>query len=343
MNYQDFEMGLVSTIIPVHNRADLIREAVESILAQQYRPIEIIIVDDGSTDHTPQVLDQLAALHPEEIRYVVQTNGGPGLARQRGLDRARGEFIQFLDSDDLLLPEKFAAQVKALRDQPDCQICYGCSWEEDHSFSPPRRQGPMRATGEVRQTLFPELLLERWWTTSTPLYRKILLDRIGPWQGWINEEDWEYDARAGATGARLAWVPVPVSIRRIHLGDDHLSHEGCLDPRKLRDRAQAQASIYRSALQAGVAEDSPEMRRFARSAFLLCRQCGEAGLSQPSRDLFQLSCRATAGRLGLRPDLVFYACLASVLGWSRTARWSVQLRSGLGWALRRLRSRLVVS
>ena len=107
--------GLVSTIIPVHNRSRLLREAVASVLEQDHRPIEIVIVDDGSSDETGAVADGLARTHPETVRVLHQPNGGPGAARQRGLDHSRGEFVQYLDSDDLLLPGKFSAQVEALR------------------------------------------------------------------------------------------------------------------------------------------------------------------------------------------------------------------------------------
>ena len=117
--------GLVSTIIPVHNRAALLREAVASVLAQTYRPIEIIIVDDGSTDDTPGVADSLAAGSPDAIAVVHQGNTGPGLAREAGRQKARGEFIQYLDSDDVLLPRKFEFQILGLRSSPECGIAYG--------------------------------------------------------------------------------------------------------------------------------------------------------------------------------------------------------------------------
>src|SRR4051795_5577813 len=97
------QQGIVSTIIPVFNRPAMLREAVASVLAQTYRPIEIIIVDDSSTDDTPVVIDELAARHPE-VRGIRRPNGGPGLARESGRGEARGEFIQYLDSDDLLMP-----------------------------------------------------------------------------------------------------------------------------------------------------------------------------------------------------------------------------------------------
>src|SRR5882672_5633140 len=117
--------GLVSTIIPVHNRASLLEEAVASVLAQTYPNTEVIIVDDGSTDGTSMVADELAREHPEKIGVIHQTNTGPGLAREAGRIRARGQFIQYLDSDDLLLPRKFELQVAGLKARPECAVSYG--------------------------------------------------------------------------------------------------------------------------------------------------------------------------------------------------------------------------
>ena len=116
--------GLVSTIIPVHNRPALLREAVASVLAQTYRPVEIIIVDDGSTDETGREAEALAEAH-SEVRAIHRQNGGPGAARETGRLAARGEFIQYLDSDDLLLPTKFELQVAGLRQCGDCAVSYG--------------------------------------------------------------------------------------------------------------------------------------------------------------------------------------------------------------------------
>ncbi|WP_259722028.1 glycosyltransferase family A protein [Synechococcus sp. CS-1328] len=141
---------MVTTIIPVFNRHALLREAVVSVLAQTHRPIEIIVVDDGSSDHTPEVAEALRQAHPGCIRVIQQANAGPGRTRQSGLERARGEFIQFLDSDDILLPHKFAFQVAALRASADAGIADGQSYKENHRMDPPRCSGPIRATG-IRQ------------------------------------------------------------------------------------------------------------------------------------------------------------------------------------------------
>src|SRR5262249_49487954 len=144
--------GLVSTIIPVHNRAALLREAVGSVLAQIYRPIEIIIVDDGSNDETGSQADALAEAHPE-VRVIRRENGGPGAARETGRLASRGEFIQYLDSDDLLLPTKFKLQVGGLRQHRDCGVSYGKT--RFYIIGERPIDVPWKRTGERISTMFP--------------------------------------------------------------------------------------------------------------------------------------------------------------------------------------------
>ncbi len=107
--------GLVSVIIPTYNRARLLGRAIESVLAQTYEPIEVIVADDGSTDDTADVVTRFGP----RVRCERQANAGVSAARNLGLRRARGEFIAFLDSDDAWLPWKVAAQVALLRRRPE--------------------------------------------------------------------------------------------------------------------------------------------------------------------------------------------------------------------------------
>ncbi|MBI3864414.1 MAG: glycosyltransferase family 2 protein [Planctomycetia bacterium] len=109
------EPGLVSVVIPTYDRAYIIGRAIESVLQQTYRSVEVIVIDDGSTDDTRRVVE---AFGPP-VRYFYQTNAGVSAARNHGLRKARGEFVALLDSDDLWLPWKLEAQVQLMRSFPD--------------------------------------------------------------------------------------------------------------------------------------------------------------------------------------------------------------------------------
>ncbi|MDQ3279840.1 MAG: glycosyltransferase family 2 protein [Acidobacteriota bacterium] len=313
------EQGLVTTIIPVYNRARMLREAVASVLAQTYRPIEILIIDDGSTDDTPQVADALAAAHPE-IRVIHQANTGVGLAREAGRLTARGEFIQHLDSDDLLYPSKFTAQVAGLNAFPECGASYG--WTRARNRDGSVRDEPNKRTGEKIDAMFPSMLASRWWDTQTPLYRAALLRNAGPWLNLRNEEDWEYDARIAAQGVRLHYCPEWVAEVRHH-EERRLSGSG-LEPQVLRDRAKAHALILQHAQKAGIGAETPEMRRYARELFLLARQCGAASLVAESRMLFECA-RIASGPRRNAAQFVLYAAAAHAIGWTTMGRISASL------------------
>lgn len=111
-----------SLIIPVYNVKEYLETCVNSVLAQNYRDLEIILVDDGSTDGVcPALCDQIAAAHPDLIRTVHQPNGGLGEARNTGIRISKGEYLAFLDSDDTLLPGFFES-MEQLIDEFDCDI-----------------------------------------------------------------------------------------------------------------------------------------------------------------------------------------------------------------------------
>ena len=317
MNSSDVIPGLVSTIIPVFNRPELVISAVESVLQQTYRPIEVIVVDDGSTDRTPDVLKRLAIEH-DEVVVLTQDNRGPGAAREYGRRSVRGEYIQYLDSDDLLLPDKFRAQVEVLRKNPDCDVAYGISERLKLDQSP--LGIALKGTGSKRDVMFPMFLRSRWWTTSTPLYRRSITDQAGPWSSLINEEDWEYDCRIASLGGRLAYVDQFVSIQRSH--DDHLCAGGDTNPRKLAHRAQAQQLIYQHAkrymeLQTRPADIEPDdWQHFSKAVFLLARQCAAADLPQEAKSMLALSMKSGGVTLKHR----VFMLLGHVFGWRTTAQ-----------------------
>jgi len=110
---------LVSVIIPTFNRAWILEEAVDSVLSQEFQDFELIVVDDGSTDNTWDILNG----YQENVILVRQENKGVSAARNRGIGLASGELIAFLDSDDLWLPKKLSAQVEFFNSNPDALIC----------------------------------------------------------------------------------------------------------------------------------------------------------------------------------------------------------------------------
>jgi glycosyltransferase involved in cell wall biosynthesis len=300
---------LVSTVIPVYNRPALLREAVASVLLQDYRPIEVIIVDDGSTDDSAKVAEELVAANPNVIRCYHIANSGPGLAREIGRKAAHGEFIQYLDSDDLLLPGKFSSQVNALRVYPECGVAYGKTGYGEVTNHPWKR------TGERIEAMWPSFMQARWWGTSTPLYRQDVTAAAGPWEPLRQEEDWVYDCRVAMLGTRLCYVDKFVSLER-EIAPNRMSANSA-SPHYWRDRATAHRMIWECADSLGSDFTQPELRHFARELFLLARQCGAAGMVAEARELFGLARAASGPDRGRGLDFRLYRLLVALVGWTR--------------------------
>lgn len=300
---------LVSVVIPVRNRAQWLLEAVESALQQTHPLVEVIVCDDGSTDGTERVVDEIAASHPDQLRVLHLPPRGAGPAREAGRVAARGEFIQYLDSDDWLHPEKFRLQIAALRARPDCGIAYGITRLVDEQGQILKE--PFKWTGREIPYLFPNLLVDRWWNTHTPLYRRAICDEIGPWSDLRYSQDWEYDARAGALGVRLAWVHQPVSHHRNHSG---LRQTGkhWLAP---ADQLRFFNTLFRCAVAAGVDESAPEVRHFARWVFAKARRAAQQRELGVAADLLSLAEEAAPSMKFLRRYRQWSQCL----GWRRVA------------------------
>ena len=161
---------LVSVVIPTYNRASLVREAVASVLAQSYRPLELIVVDDGSTDATGDSL----ALRPE-VRVLRQPHTGmPGQARNAGVRLARGEYLAFLDSDDLWLPHKLERQVAA------ATAAGGAIWHARERWVRSGRVLSQRSQRHRRSgDLFADSLRKCVIGPSTALLRRAVFEQAG--------------------------------------------------------------------------------------------------------------------------------------------------------------------
>ena len=311
---------LVSVVIPAYNRAEFVSEAVRNVLAQDWRPIEVIVVDDGSTDDTAAVVEQLVKDHPGIVFLARRTNGGPGAARQTGVEFSRGEFVQFLDSDDLLLHGKIRVQVTALLSDPEAGIAYGRTVLEHNGI---RRLCPEVWSGRPTRHLFPAVLERRFWDTSNPLYRRAALDRMGPWAPRRQLEDWEYDCRAAALGIPVHFCDIDVNLHRSH-AEDRLHSAWVHDDKALQDRLWAFRRVCQHALDGAVDTKCKEFRGFVRSLFMMARIAGARGLIDDAERLYSLVQRLSLER---RWQIGSFGVLRALLGWQRAVRLSERLRA----------------
>lgn len=183
------EVPLISVIIPCYNAVQYVQECIESVLNQTYQNIEVICVNDHSTDHTLKVLEEIAA---GSSKVQVFTNSGKGgnAARNYGLSKAKGDFIQFLDADDILLPEKLEKQVSLATDGVDLVLCN----YEIRALE--RGEVLRRAVFEDSYENFLECAITRIIITNNPIYRASFLKRTGGYkEGLKSAQDWEFHIR----------------------------------------------------------------------------------------------------------------------------------------------------
>ena len=172
---------LVSVIIPMYNAAPYIREALESVMASTYRPIEVVVVDDGSTDDGLSVAQSYAAEHPE-VRILQQANAGVSAARNHAIREANGEYILPVDADDRISPNYIGKAVEVLSKDPDIRVV-GC-----------RAQFFGAKEGEWKLPEYsPELLARKNMIPITSLFRKTDWQRVGGFcEEEIYREDWSF-------------------------------------------------------------------------------------------------------------------------------------------------------
>lgn len=198
------KVALVSCIVPVYNGRRFIAEAVESILGQSYPDREVIVVDDGSTDDTMEVLETFG----DDITVIQQENQGPSVARNCGMEESHGEFIAFLDADDLWVEDKLEAQMDRFRKAPEIQLCSGhirSFWipELDHE----RERFENHAYHQERAMLSP----------CTILARRELFERLGGFDPTLrNAEDTDWFIRMMKSGGGYETLPRLLVHRRQH-------------------------------------------------------------------------------------------------------------------------------
>jgi len=211
-------MPVVSVIIPSYNLGRFLLAAVESVLRQTYRDFELIVIDDGSTDNTPE----LARTFPAEVRYIRQENRGLSAVRNRGIELARGRYIIFLDADDVLLEKALEISVDFMDRHPGACLCHGQSYTMDEAGMPlrlSRARGP-RSTflrdgkEEIKYLIVvdPRNVI----TPSSALIRRACFDRAGLFNtGLRMSEDVDMWIRMAKISS-IGHLAEPVVVARSH-------------------------------------------------------------------------------------------------------------------------------
>lgn len=191
----------ISVIIPIYNGAKTIQETIESVLAQTFSDLEIVAIDDGSTDRTVEVV---RSIKDPRVKLFSYANAGQAASRNRGMERASGEYFAFIDADDLWTPQKLETQLKALEENPEAGVAY--SWVDyiNESNQYVRSGGRLQVNGEAYGHLLLTDFLENG---SNPLVRRSAIDTVGNFEESLPpSEDWDLWLRLAA---KYEYVCVP--------------------------------------------------------------------------------------------------------------------------------------
>lgn len=211
---------LISVVIPVFNGARFLCAAIESALSQEGQRIEVVVVDDGSTDGSAEL-----AAADSRLRCVRQAHGGPGAARNNGVGATSGEFIAFLDADDLMPPDKLAIQVGHLRAHPDI----GCVLGRQELLLEAGARLPDWASGHpawLRDK--PDSVRHEQIPPMSMVLRRKVFEEVGPFDtdfALAEDVDWIFRLREASIG--LAILDDVVLLRRLHGGNLTYDTAGC--------------------------------------------------------------------------------------------------------------------
>lgn len=214
----------VSVIIPAYNCAEYLGAALASVVAQDYPAIEVIVVDDGSTDGTGDT----AAAFGAKVRLIRQANAGPAAARNRALAIASGQYIAFLDGDDVWLPGKLAAQMRYFATQPDTPVVYGrwARWYPNEGEYPPASafvdaqpaDAIDRIDAEASGSIYTGMLLDSMVHSITAVAHRRVFDRLGGFDEQLRTgEDYDFWLRA-TRHFNVAKLARNVALYRIRRG-----------------------------------------------------------------------------------------------------------------------------
>ena len=319
------EHPFVSVIIPTYNRAALLLEAVRSVCAQTYRPLEAVVVDDGSDDGTKESIE--AYVHGVkqddgvQVRYLRQTRQGGQVARNHGLRVANGTYVRFLDSDDWLFPQATTAQVDLLV-ATGAEVCYG-RWREtlDGSTVAKAREGSFAA--DLDPDPVAALLGDQWCPPFCYLMLRETALRVGGWNGHYKAlQDRDFINRIAFTGARFVTTSEMIGCHRHHTG-----------PRVSRDDGDRWLRFMKETIDDGI-EWLDRNSQWTKAR----RQAAALSLFRHARRYYGVdrtqfnACVNAIGRISpeFRAPGVFYPVVASLLGYWRAETFRRACRRLLG-------------
>jgi len=249
---------LVSALIPTFNSERTLEEALESVLWQTIGNIEAIVVDDGSSDGTVEIARRFEARHPRRVICLCQNHAGPYVARNVAAQRARGEYLAFLDSDDAWLPDKIARQVQVMKASADIVLCHTGVVVVD-------AVGNVVDTGSIdpryRGRCFAALLIRNRLATSSVVMRRDVFETLGGFdEAFPARGDWELWTRAARCGP-IAAVDEALVRYRMH------SRRMSLDTDRMR--SYHLAIVEKNAHSYGDEPGLPRLIRHARAAAYL--------------------------------------------------------------------------
>jgi len=218
-------MTKISIIIPTYNYAQYICEAIESVLNQTYKDFEIIVVDDGSTDNTKEVIKP----YLNKIKYIYQQNSGPSAARNRGIKEAKGEYIAFLDADDIWLAQKLELQIKFMEKEKEVGLIFSDmilfnekgiiknSFLKEKLFFNKLSIKPLSFTEKViYDNVFNALLQENFIPTNTVIVKKECFNKVGFFDKTLfSVEDRDMWLRIGLF-YDIGFINSPLVLTRFH-------------------------------------------------------------------------------------------------------------------------------
>jgi glycosyltransferase involved in cell wall biosynthesis len=305
---------LVSVIIPCYNAGRWVGEAVSSCLRQTYRPLEIIVIDDGSTDDSADVLRSFGG----KIRWERGPNRGGCYARNRGFSLSEGRYIQFLDADDYLLPEKIERQV-AFLEKSGADVVYGDWRHQRHEPDGGLVLEKVQISGAQDDVL--ESLLGGWWTANMALLlRREVIPRHGGWDESLEAgQDGDFFISIAMSGAGVCYQPGCYSIYRRY-GNVTVSTSSLR--RWLENRWRLLNKAESKLVDAGRLS-APYRQALARSYFHLARNYHDIDRSQYAR----LMKKTLSLQPGFRPGgSAFYRSVQRIFGFELADRLAGQKR-----------------